>query len=91
MCKSHSLTSNDYKNTSLLQKHHQDDFGVAGEQSTTGKKETRSSRQKEKREKTDEEKELRKERKLGRKRDRAEDAMIGDLKRRKDEEKGKGV
>lgn len=52
------------------------------------KKETRSTKQKEKREKTDEEKELRKERKLGRKRDRAaEEAIVGDLKRRKDEEK----
>lgn len=58
--------------------------------SETGvKKETRSTKQKEKREKTDEEKELRKERKLGRKRDRAaEEAIVGDLKRRKDEEKG---
>lgn len=52
------------------------------------KKETRSTKQKgEKREKTDEEKELRKERKMGRKRDRAEEALLGDMKRRKEEEK----
>lgn len=52
------------------------------------KKESRSTKQKgEKREKTDEEKELRKERKMGRKRDRAEEALLGDMKRRKEEEK----
>lgn len=64
---------------------------MAGGDTPSSKKETRSTKQKEKREKTDEERELKKERKLGRKRDRAEEAMIGDLKRRKEEEKGKSI
>ncbi|XP_063912789.1 THO complex subunit 2 isoform X2 [Zophobas morio] len=53
----------------------------------TDKKE-RSGKVKEKREKlSDEEKELRKERKLGRKRDRTEEALQVDMKRRREEEK----
>ncbi|XP_008192636.2 THO complex subunit 2 isoform X2 [Tribolium castaneum] len=53
----------------------------------TDKKE-RSGKAKEKREKlSDEEKELRKERKLGRKRDRTEEALQVEMKRRREEEK----
>nr|XP_040234043.2 THO complex subunit 2 isoform X2 [Anopheles coluzzii] len=51
-------------------------------------KKERSSKTKDKRDKTDEEKELRKERKLGRKRDRnSEDTLLADKRLRREEEK----
>lgn len=50
-------------------------------------KKERSSKTKEKRDKNDEDRELRKERKLGRKRDRAEESLLADQKRRKDDDK----
>ncbi|XP_017775974.1 PREDICTED: THO complex subunit 2 isoform X2 [Nicrophorus vespilloides] len=55
-------------------------------------KKERSGKLKDKREKlSDEEKELRKERKLGRKRDRAEEALQAEIKRKRDEEKDSNV
>ncbi|EAT47141.1 AAEL001716-PA [Aedes aegypti] len=67
---------------------HGDDGGTIQSSSSAESKKERSSKSKDKRDKTDEEKELRKERKLGRKRDRAEEIMLAE-KRRREEEKAK--
>ncbi|KAG5888386.1 hypothetical protein JTB14_035692 [Gonioctena quinquepunctata] len=52
-------------------------------------KRDRSVKPKEKKEKTEEEKELKKERKLGRKRDRIDEALQLEMKRRREEDKGR--
>uniref|UniRef100_A0A182MYW7 THO complex subunit 2 n=1 Tax=Anopheles dirus TaxID=7168 RepID=A0A182MYW7_9DIPT len=65
-----------------------DDGSSSNQQLLSESKKERSSKTKEKRDKTDEEKELRKERKLGRKRDRnPEDTLLTDKRLRREEEK----
>ncbi|XP_055591572.1 THO complex subunit 2 isoform X2 [Uranotaenia lowii] len=67
---------------------HDDGVQLQSSSSNESKKE-RSSKTRDKRDKTEEEKELRKERKLSRKRDRAEEIMLAEKRRREEEKNAK--
>ncbi|XP_055634886.1 THO complex subunit 2 isoform X2 [Toxorhynchites rutilus septentrionalis] len=74
---------------SASSKNKHDDINALQSSSSTESKKERSGKGKDKRDKTDEEKELRKERKLGRKRDRAEEIMLAEKRRREEEKAAK--
>ncbi|XP_058449396.1 THO complex subunit 2 [Malaya genurostris] len=68
---------------------HDDIISILQSSSSSESKKERGSKARDKRDKTDEEKELRKERKLGRKRDRAEEIMLAEKRRREEEKAAK--